>query len=84
MCGMTFSTVEDVKKHYVNQHSADPTVIHAKFHNPYQYSHYINHQPNAAKYPFKCESCPIGRPPFEKQEKFVEHLMVNVDKYSSR
>ena len=28
MCGMTFNTVEDVKKHYVNQHNADPTVIY--------------------------------------------------------
>ena len=84
MCGMTFSTVEDVKKHYVNQHSADPTVIHAKFHNPYQYSHYINHQPNAAKYPFKCESCPIGRPPFETQAAYADHIRVNVDKYFSR
>ena len=29
MCTMTFSTVEDVKNHYVNQHNADPTAIHA-------------------------------------------------------
>ena len=74
MCGMTFSTVEDVKKHYVNQHNADPTVIHAKFHNHQQYSHYINHQPNAA----------IGRPPFETQAAYADHIRVNVDKYISR
>ena len=29
ICGMTFSTVEDIKNHYVNQHNADPTAIHA-------------------------------------------------------
>ena len=74
ICGMTFSTVEDVKKHYVNQHNADPIVIHAKFHNPQQYSHYINHQPNAA----------IGRPPFETQAAYADHIRVNVDKYISR
>ena len=29
ICGMTFRTVEDIKNHYVNQHNADPTAIHA-------------------------------------------------------
>ena len=29
ICGMTFSTVEDIKNHYVNQHNADPTAIHS-------------------------------------------------------
>ena len=55
-----------------------------KFYNPEQYFHHFNHEPHAAKYPFKCESCPIGRPPFETQAAYADHLMVNVDKYSGR
>ena len=61
-----------------------PECRQKKFDNPHPYFHHFNHPPHAATWPFKCESCPIGRPPFEKQEKFVDHLMVNVDKYSSR
>ena len=41
MCKSTFSTVEDLKNHYVNQHNADPTAIHAtrgKFYKFFQSS----------------------------------------------
>ena len=29
MCGKTFTSIEDVKNHYVNRHNANPTAIHS-------------------------------------------------------
>ena len=55
-----------------------------KFDNSRQYAHHFNHPPHAATFPFRCESCPIGLAPFETQEAYADHLMVNDDKYSSR
>ena len=54
------------------------------FHNPHQYFHDFNDPSHPVKYPLKCESCPIGRPPFETQAAYADHYTVNVSKYSSR